>query len=289
MEHPVDHKIPDDEIDFKSLGKRVRSILIYPFALLASNRTTLIIFVAAAIVLAISSKFLIPKTYKSSFVVRPSDIYDKLYPRVLADIPVLIKQHDLEGLGETLQLNSQAVASISDISFLNFSFKNVADSLNFLEVVIKTTDYNQFIPIQNAILNYLENNPYYLKIKNLQKEQIAIAMQQVNSDLLKLDSLKSLQLRDNEKQVTPTTLLLKNLINPADVYTVAAERIEKKSKLLAQLTFLDRFQLIKSCVVTKVHNSPPRILIVCFYLIPLSVFLCCIFLLSRQSFRGKRP
>ena len=288
MELPAGHRIPDDEIDFKSLGKRARSILIYPFSLIASSKTSLIIFLAAATALSISSKFIIPKTYKSSFVVRPSDIYDKLYLKVLADIPILLKQHDLEGLAGTLQLDSHTVASISDISYASSSFKSGADSLNFVEVVIKTTDYTQFVPIQNGILNYLENNPYYLKIKTLQKEQITLAMQQVNTDLLKLDSMKLLQLRNNERQIGSTTLFLNNLINPADIYTAAAERMDKKSKLLAQLAFIDRFQLIKPCVITKVPSYPPRILVVCLYLVPLSVFLCFIFLLFRQFFRAKR-
>lgn len=288
MNSHSENRIPEDEIDLGSLSARVGRIASYPFRLLASNIWTTLIFVAAAIALSVSLKYIIPKTYKSSFVIRPSDVSDKIYLKVLADLPVLLKQKEFDELSELLHLAADSLKTITRISYLNTSYKVGLDSTNFTEVVLETQDYRLFKPLQTAILNYLENNPYYLKIRNLQKAQIELATKGIDKDTPNLDSLKKIQMITFSKLATQNEAPLGSMLNSTAVYSLSLEHIDRKSKLLAQTIFIDRFQLVKPCVINKQPNYPPRILIICAILIPCFLLICFIFLLVRDRFLAFR-
>ncbi len=272
--------IPDDEIDLRSIGGRVYSFIASPLSLLFSNIKIMLCFVATAVILSIGIRYLVPRTYTSSFIIRSTDIKDKMYLKVLADLPALLKKKEYDALSQELRLNDSVVSSLTDISVASVSTKNFTDSLNCTEIVIETKNYQNFITIQNGILNYLENNLYYLKIKNLQKKQIDLGLEEINKDLAQLDSLKKLQLLNYGKQSVSNlnTIPLTELYDPTASYAMANQRNEKKLNLIAQSVFLDRFQLIKPCAIFKNHSSPPRISILLLYLIPIFLFLCVIFL-----------
>lgn len=272
-------KIPEDEIDLGSLGKRAASLISYPFRLLASNLKTTLAFIVLAVALSISLKYILPKTYKSSFVIRPSDITDKLYLKILADLPALLKEKDYTALSELLKFRSTEVSDISGIKFVTTFYRAGADSSNYSEIILEVKDPDLFIPLQNSILNYLENNPYYLKIRNLQKAQIEMSLKQINADAPQLDSLKKMQLiRYSEKAQSSNDALLGSMVNSAAIYSVSMERVDRKSKLMAQQVFIDRFQLIKNCAISNYPDFPPRILIMCLILVPFFLLICVIFI-----------
>jgi hypothetical protein len=279
-------KIPDDEIDLTAIGKKIYALVTYPFVLLAANIKTTLVFLLAAVLLAFFLKYNIPKTYYSSFIIRPIDKYEKLHLKVLGDIQTLLKKRDYATIAGELNISPSVAAAIADLRTNNSTYKPSSDSINYTEVTIGTTDYNQFIPIQNSLVNYLERNPYFAKLKNLQIKQIAMSLEQVNKDLPQLDSLKKLQLTNYGRQQASTQnpILLNDLINPTAVYAMSIERQNKKSNLLAQEAFEDNFQVIKNCVVVKHHDWPPRVLVLCLYLVPLFLLLCLIFLIGRNQF-----
>ena len=279
-------RIPDDEIDLKSIGGKVFSFFAYPLSLLFSNILTASCFVLAAIVLSIAFKYLTPKTYTSSFIIRPTDIKDKTYLKVLSDIPLLLKNSDKHALTSLLEIDSSTVDKLVKITITHLAIKNAIDSSNVTEIELESRDTRAMLPVQNSILRYLENNPYYLRIKNLQKEQIDLNLAQINKDLIQLDSLKKIQLDQYEKQKISlqNTVMLNDLINPTAAYTASSERMIKKTNLLAQTVFLDRFLLIKGCVISSRHSWPPRILVLCLFTVPISLLLCVCVL----HYRSKR-
>jgi len=276
--------IPDDEIDLKSIGGRIFSFFAYPFSLFFSNILVTLCFIAGGILASVAVRYLTPKTYTSSFILRPTDIKDKVYPKILADIPVLIKKKDEKALSALLAIDPAFVSSLADISITHSAVKSPSDSTNTIEVEIESSDPAAFIPVQNSIIQYLENNPYYRKIKGLQKSQIEMNLEQINKDLVQLDSLKKSQLAAYEKQklATQNTVMLNDLINPTAAYAASSERMIKKTSLLAQTVFLDRFMLIKGCVISNYHDWPPRMLILLLVFVPAFLLLGVIFLHYRK-------
>lgn len=284
MDKSEEKKIPDDEVDIGLIGRRVLNVLSYPVVLFASNIKTTLAFVATAILLSVALKYTLPKTYESSFIIRPSDISDKLYLKVLADLPMLLKHKQYDALSEALQIPTEKLGGIAGISFKTTSYKTGADSSNYSEIILKVSDPELFLPLQKGILNHLESNPYYSKIKNLQKAQIELATKQIDTDQLRLDSLKKKQLNGyNETNLPKTEAALITLINAAPIYSLSMDHLDRKSKLMAQSVFIDRFQLIKSCLVSKQANFPPRIMILCLYMVPVFLVLCFLFLLSGRK------
>ena len=283
MNNSEGKKIPDDEVDIGLIGKRALQLISYPFVLLASNIKTTLVFVTLAIALSVAIKYLLPKTYESSFIIRPSDVSDKLYLRVLADLTTLLRNKQYDALAEALQMPEDNLSRISGISFKTTSYKVGADSANYSEISLRVLDPGLFLPLQNGILHYLENNSYYLKIRNLQKAQIELATKQIEADQARLDSLKKKQLDAYVEITMPKNeLTLMTQVNAAPVYSLSMDHLDRKTKLMAQSVFIDRFQLIKGCLVSKHASFPPRIMVLCLYLIPAFLVLCFLFLFSRR-------
>jgi hypothetical protein len=289
MPSATENRIPDDEIDLRSVLGRISDLIAYPFRLFMNNLAITLLFVALGVGLAVAFKYLAPKTYSSSFVIRPNDAKEKTHLKIIGDIQGYVKYRDKSGISKELNVPEEIASTLVGLQTYNPSLKSPIDSLNITEVVITTTDYNSFLPLQTGLLSYLENNPYFMKIRKLQENQIALGLDLVEKDLMRLDSLKELQLTTYNKQAASQTIVLTNeLINPMATYSMTTERLNKKMSLLAQQKFLDNFQLVKSCVVNKNHSFPPRILVMSLFLVPVFLILCFIYLHNRQKKAQRR-
>ena len=284
MEHNDASKIREDEIDFGSIAARIYYFFRYTYTLLLKNKGISVGFVLLGIIASAGFKFIVPKVYSSSFVIRSTDLRDKIYFKILNDIPALLENGDKKTLSLILELDSSLVSNLVEIK-IKPSEITKGDSTNTVEIVVESLNNQMILPFQSGIIRYLENNPYYIKIRKLQEAQINLKLLQINKDLIQLDSLKKLQLAAYEKQKinTQTQLPLTDLINPTAVYEAGTELVNKKSTLMAQTVFIDRFQLIKGCVVSSHHSWPPRILILCLFFVPLSLIICVIFLHAKGS------
>lgn len=276
--------VPEDEIDLRSLGQKLYELLSYPFVLFGRYFKTSLGFFIAAILLAFLCKLIVPKSYTTSFVLRPVDHAEKLHLKVLSDLETLVKVRDNSALSKALDLDSSITRELVAIESFNSISKGRTDSVNYTEVVLKATDYRHFLSIQDAVICYLESNPYYSKIRTLQQQQVEMEQSEVEKDLKRLDSLKALQLREKQGQaLSPQNMvLLSQLSDPMTTYRTSSERVAKRSELMARKAFIENFQLVKSCVITRHPSSPPRMLILCLYFIPVAMLLCFFFLAVKE-------
>lgn len=275
------NKLPDDEIDFGMIRSRIWTFIIYPIKLLLQNLVITLAFIFVAIIVSISLKYIIPKSYSATFIIRPVEKNEKIHIRILGDIQLLWKLDDTKSLARELKLDESIVSSIDKIAVTNYYFaKNKADSSNLTSIELKVSDNKILVPIQNAILNYLEENPYFKKIKDLNKKSISLRTNLIDKDILLLDSLKKLQLSsyDKLKITEQNSVLLKDVINPTSTYTLSLERMNQKTGLLYQSEFIDNFQLVKGVVVSEQHIWPPRILYIGLVIGPLFLLFCFIYL-----------
>jgi hypothetical protein len=285
MASTPESRIPDDEIDLRSLTARASRIIAYPFQLFKNNLLLTLVFVLLGVGLSVSLKYIIPKSYKSAFIFRPNDFKEKAHLRILGDIQVLLKHKDYQSLAKELGIDEKLATTFLSLEVYNPSIKNPVDSANITEVILTTTDYHSFLPIQESLLNYFENNPYFQKIKGLHIGQIAMNMALVEKDLVMLDSLKRIQLRNYERNqaLNQNILSMNDLINPTATYSMAVERLNKKINLKAQEKFLNNFEVIKSCIANKNSDFPPRILVMCFYIVPFFLIMCFLYLHWKQK------
>lgn len=277
--------LPDDEIDFSSIGQKITRAIKYPIGLLYANKLISLIFILLAIATAVFFKISVAKTYSTSFIIRPNDRSEKFHVRMLEDVRSLLKHKDWQTLSQTLNMDSVQLKDIAEIKIYPSTNKVGRDSINYTEVVIESFNYNMFIPLQSALLNYLENNPYFYKIKTVELNRMKEENPLVEKDIQLLDSLKKLQITNyaNQKSAGQNALLLAENIDPVAFYTMSIERINKKYKLMAQNAFLDNFQLVKSCMVVKKPSWPPRFIVVLSITLSFYLFLCFIFLVLKSN------
>ncbi|MEI6021953.1 MAG: hypothetical protein WCR21_12570 [Bacteroidota bacterium] len=280
--------IPEDEIDFKTLGQKTLQLIQYPFVLFYRHKLITGLFILLAVSVAIFFKMSVTKTYTSSFIIRPNDRSEKFHVRILDDMRSLLKHKDWQTLSQALNMDSLQLKSIADLQIYASSNKVGHDSINYTEVVVECTDYHLFIPLQNALLYYLENNPYFNKIKTVELTRMREENPMVENDLKMLDSLKKLQITNYalQKNMNQNALLLSEASDPVAFYNMSIERLNKKYKLMAQNAFLDNFQLIKSCVVVKKPSWPPRIILLLCIILPIFLFICFILLAIKTKLKA---
>lgn len=147
------------------------------------------------------------------------------------------------------------------------------------EVILKLKNNMLFDTIQNAIVSYLEENPFFKELREIQKKNVITKIASIEKDLQLLDSLKFLQITSyDSKNIENSKLLLSDLINPTATYTVSTELLKEKLNLETQLKFINNYQVTKSVIIVDKHSFPPRILIMMLILLPLSLLLCGIYL-----------
>jgi uncharacterized protein involved in exopolysaccharide biosynthesis len=282
--------VPDDEIDMRSLGDRIVRIIALPYRLLLRRWYVTLVFVVLGVLLAVLIKVTSPRSYKSSFIIKPNDPKEKLHIRIFGDLQVLLKERNYGELSRVLQVDSNVIRTIRSVRLDNPFLKHPADSLNATEITLICTDPSVFFILQDAMLGYLERSPFFSMVGKLQREQIAFELSQTDADIRRLDSLKALQLLRYEKSLpSQSSDLLVALMNPVAAYTVSTEKMNRRSTLMARKAFSNNFQLIKSCVRVRHHYWPPRILFLCLWTVPISLVICFIFLFFRERPKPGAP
>src|SRR5436309_710182 len=96
--------IPDDEIDIGVLGRKAFGILAYPFRLLSQNLLISLSFALCAVIAAVGLKYLSPRVYRSSFIIRPTDRTEKFHLRIIGDLESLRREKNYAELARQLKL-----------------------------------------------------------------------------------------------------------------------------------------------------------------------------------------
>lgn len=280
----------DDELDFMSIGNKILKVLLYPFQLLLKYPKISTSFLILSIIAAFLIRFTVTPTFRSSFIIKPNDKTEKFHLKILYDLSLLIKEKNYKVLADELKLNENEVKSIISIEAHYPAIKVLKDTVNCTEVFIETKSTDLLIPIQTSILNYLENNPYFLKIHQIVTSQIEIESKIVDQDLLSLDSLKALQLVSlkDQKIGKENLVLLNELINPTAAYVTSSDRLNKKLQLLARSNYTNSFQLVKGCLPFIKPYWPPRLLVLLIVLIPSFLILCFFYLVVKEKRNGQR-
>lgn len=274
------NSIPDEQIDLMVIYKKITSALTSIINLYFNNIKTTMLFLFIATLLAIAAKYGLPKQYTSSFIIRPTDKNEKSYQKVIDDVKYLTDEDDFKALKKELKISEQTAESIVSVSrkdlILNY---NKYDTIMATEVILKLKNNMLFDTVQNAIVSYLEENPFFKELREIQKKNVITKINSIEKDLQLLDSLKFLQITSyDSKKLDNSKLLLSDLINPTATFTVSAELLKEKLNLETQLKFINNYQVTKSVINVDKHSFPPRILIMMSILLPLSLLLCGIYL-----------
>jgi len=272
----------DDEFDVEIFAQRLYHIflkgikkIVNPFRVIFSKPIVLAAFILAGIAAAFILKLTIKPVYKSSFIIRPQNKGDLYYLSLLNDVHTLIKDDDNEGLMQELRLDEKASINLCKIDVNPIRRTKYTDTIDAVEVFIYTKDISSFTIVQNSLLQYMENNSYYLKLKSVHQDGVSQMEKKLTLDMLEIDSVKKL-LAHNMQPRGNGGFVYGEPIDPVKVYEEGLNLFKQQISINWQKQYNNNFELVKPCVVSNKPYIPKLtyLLIIC---VGISLILCLIY------------
>lgn len=289
MEINKNKHIGDEEIDMSAIAGKLIGLFLYPFRLLAGHLRVTLAFVVLGLITAVCIRYGLTQRYESSFIIKPTDGYERFHVKILNEICQMQRLKDHKSLSRELKLEEADLEAINKLEVVNSPGGKIwRDSINCTEVRMSLYDNSKFLKIQTALINYLENNVYFAKVKKVNTDYNEKTLGAVNASLLRLDSLQRIQLDgyNNIKLSESGSVLLKDVLNPTSTYTLTRELFQQKMELIARTSFQNNFELVKSAVEVEKASWPPRLLLLLALCLPAALALAVIFLLLKKNWKG---
>jgi hypothetical protein len=271
--------LPDDEFDVEAFAKKLYRIflkgiqkLLFPVRVVFSKSKVLSAFIFSAILVSVLLKLMLPPVYKSSFILRPQNRADLYFINLVNDIHILVKEDDIEGVMRELKIDNKTAKSLVKIGVDPIRKNKFSDTVDALEIFIYTKDLSIFDTIQNSIMQYMENSPYYLKLKTVHQEEISQMEKKLALDMDEIDSIKRL-LAQNIQPRGNGGFVYGEPTDPVRVYEEGMNLFRQQMNIIWQKQYTNNFELVKPCVVSKKPASPrfTKLLVIC---LGISVLLC---------------
>lgn len=177
-----------NEIDIKDL--------FFQFAFIIKREIKLIIILLiAGMIVGISYAFFSKKVYESKMVLHSGLLSFAFTSEILDNLNLLILEKNDQALSETLKIpleSAQKLVRFEVKSLIEDKFNPLKEvEKNTLVIKVRTLDRGQFPQIQDALINYFENNAF-VKIRIEQKRELYREMiKKVNSEIADLQELKN--------------------------------------------------------------------------------------------------
>jgi len=272
----------DDEFDIEILAQKTYSVfrktlrkLLFPVRVLIARPLRLLVFVSCGILLATILFYTLPKRYVSDFIIKPSNKGDLYFVDLIMDLGQLVYNKDHAALSQQLNLDEHTCSKLSRISVELIRKSKGADTADAAIIYILSSDYTIFDTVQNSILRYLENDPYYGKMKKLRELDIADMQVKIAKNMEEIENLKKVVTQNMEPRASGGFVYGEPL-NPVTVYEADLSLFRQQLGLRWQSNYASNFGLIKKCLTTTRPSWPklPVLIIIC---VGVSLLVCFIF------------
>jgi hypothetical protein len=180
-----------------------------------------------------------PTVYKVSMVVEFNELTKKTYAEMLDQLNKLGTSGPGNRLSDVLKIPRSIADKVLFIDSQNMNDEPLKSDTSTkvqqpFKIIVGLKDNFLSDSLQNAIVNYLNNNSYLKKVKEEQKKIYQEKIIFIDSELRKLDSLKSAY---NKFLATPniSATFYNNAFNPADLYVQSVSLASQKDTILRWL------------------------------------------------------
>lgn len=190
----------EDEIDLIQLYNKIKTTKPYKMGVsLVSLIRKNAVFLSVFVVLGIGFRLFLTlefSKYKSSFVVKSSQFENATCEKLIVTLQDLILTNDQKAM-QRLGLDVNLMGKIADIEFIYTDDKDRKDDKKRpFEIEIITYSDTLFVPIQNTILDYLNNSEYAQFLIQENKIFIEDKKREMLSELVLIDSIQNLLVED---------------------------------------------------------------------------------------------
>jgi len=232
----------EDYITLSGFKKVIKSFLRDFFRFLSYTEFVLIkcwyfIFIGLFCGLLLGYTYYIskPTVYKVSMVVQYTELTKKTYAEMLDQLNKPGTSGPGNGLSAVLKIPQNIGSKVLFIDSQNMNSEplnsDTSTKEKFFKIIVELRDNFLSDTLQDAIVNYLNNNSYLKKLKEEQKKLYLGKLNFIDGDLRKLDSLK---LAYNKFLSTPnmSATFYNNAFDPANSYIQSADLANQKDIIL---------------------------------------------------------
>jgi hypothetical protein len=132
--------------------------------------------------------------YQSEMVCTYSNMTKKAYGEMVHDLDLLVQNKSFHSLAQTLNISEQQAASIISIEPKNIAgsplYEDVTTDPSPMYFTVKATDKSVFIPLQNALLYYMNNGSPFRQVRDkMELESISNKRSFLHKDMAMVDSI----------------------------------------------------------------------------------------------------
>jgi hypothetical protein len=263
----------DDYITLRTIKSFLLALLSFFFRLLKFSRLVFRknrLFIIAGLLVGLLLGLLIystkPKYFQVSMIVEFNELTKRSYAEILGQLNGLAETETSENLSRELQVPLSIAEKVTSIKSENMSHEDLSKDTSTrtkqpFKIIVGLKERTISDTLQNALLRYLNELPYLRKTK---EERIKIQLEKlsyVNTQLAKMDSLKTEYTRFISNAKISATFY-NNAFDPADLYKeslILAKEREEITEWLAlesnAVRLIDGFKISKVPKSTSMINS----------------------------------
>jgi hypothetical protein len=248
------------------------------------NKIVLGLATIAGIVVGVLFYRVTPLSYKLTMIVKPTEMNGKIFGQMLSSLDNLARSSSYDELAKNFNISREMAPKIASISGQTLQgidlIKDTSQNYDkpfIIELVVKDNNISEVM--QSAILTYFNNNRYLNKLKNdkalLYTDKIAF----LDSELMKVDSLKTSFNNFLALSKTPS-MYYNNAMDPVSAYTTSSSLYNERNAIKEWLQ-QNREVLVQvdGFKPSKVPNSKGPITFVLLYGVVFFLLGCLIILL----------
>jgi hypothetical protein len=176
-----------------------------------------------------------PKYYTTEMILYHNDLSRKDYYEIIENLNTLLFTNSYDNFARELRIDRNEAVKVNAIGVLSMNDESLRKDTSTktgqrFKIQLKLKEPAVPRVYQQALLDYLDNNPYLKKIKDGQKRVYQDKLAYIEKEQQKLDSLKTLYNSGLAITKMPATFY-NNELNPADIY-VQSNNLENQREAI---------------------------------------------------------
>ena len=208
--------------------------------------------------------FLAKPVYISSFTLSSNTLSNDFCADIIEDLELIIKDNTPEVLAKKLKIDTTIAKEINALEFQNYDEKlkklyKDKDTVVLgrpFKIIAYTYNNKIFSALQKALVDYLENNEYALKRKELKMNNILLMREKLKGEIHQLDSLKFVVAANLLPRGSTNGFVFGQPLDPINVYKEGINLFQDDLNLNSNLVLIDNIQVIKDFSPRAKQDSP---------------------------------
>lgn len=259
---------PQEEIDLRFLYRKIKesfsnlwgflkNTIINIFTLLQKRWGFIFIFCLLGAGAGAGLYYVIRPVYSSTIVLSSATLRNDYCADLVYNLDLFIRDRTPDALAKKLKISVASAKSIKDLEFDNYDeklkkkYENKDTIVLGLPFKIRAYAYSNvvFDTLEPALVNYMENNEYALKRKEIKIANLKSLKEKINSNIHQLDSLKLIVAANMlPRGIQQNGFVFGQPIDPMNMFKEEINLFKEDLSIRKDLQLSDNIQIIQDFV-----------------------------------------